>query len=139
MRHPRLSSAHVLAAALMITGALAPVPVMAQAQPPAQTPAQPPEPALGPYKPVPITLPPGVNDPSFETFRKQLGDIAGKKDRAALGRLVAANFFWVPEDKDIADKQKSGIDNLAKALSLDGTDAFGWEALAAYAAETTVM
>ena len=54
-------------------------------------------------------------------------------------RLVAANFFWVPEDKDIADKQKSGIDNLAKALSLDGTDGFGWEALAAYAAETTVM
>ena len=52
---------------------------------------------------------------------------------------MAANFFWVPEEKDIADKQKSGIDNLAKALSLDGTDGFGWEALAAYAAETTVM
>src|SRR5215475_14187017 len=124
MRYPRLSSTHLVAAALAIAGVLAPMSVFAQAQPPAQAPAQQPAPVLGPYKPVRITLPPGVNDPSFEAFRKQLGDIAGKKDRAALGRLVAANFFWVPEDKDIADKQKSGIDNLAKALSLDGTDGF---------------
>src|SRR5262249_19744201 len=139
MRHPRLSSPHLVAAALAIAGVLASMPVFAQAQPPAQAPAQQPAPMLGPYKPVRITLPPGVNDPSFDTFRKQLTEIANNKDRAALARLVAANFFWVPEDKDIADKQKSGIDNLAKALSLDGTDAFGWEALAAYAAETTVM
>ena len=139
MRHPRLSSTHLVAAALAIAGVLGPSSVFAQAQPPAQAPAQQPAPVLGPYKPVSITLPAGVNDPSFDTFRKQLAEIASKKDRAALARLVAANFFWVPEDKDIADKQKSGIDNLAKALSLDGTDAFGWEALAAYAAETTVM
>ena len=139
MRHPRLSSTHLVAAALAIAGVLAPMSVFAQAQPPAQAPAQQPAPVLGPYKPVRITPPPGVNDPTFDTFRKQLTEIANNKDRAALARLVAANFFWVPEDKDIADKQKSGIDNLAKALSLDGTDAFGWEALAAYAAETTVM
>src|SRR5499433_4025842 len=120
MRRPRPLSTHIVAAALAIAGALVPMPVMAQAQPPAQAPAQAPAPVLGPYKPVPITLPAGVNDPSFDTFRKQLADIAGKKDRAALARLVAANFFWVPEEKDIADKQKSGIDNLAKALSLDG-------------------
>ena len=139
MRHPRLSSTHFVAAAVVIAGVLAPMAVFGQAQPLAQAPAQAPAPVLGPYKPVPITLPSGVNDASFDTFRKQLGEIANKKDRAALARLVAANFFWVPEDKDIADKQKSGIDNLAKALSLDGTDGFGWEALAAYAAETTVM
>jgi len=142
MRHSRLSSTFLVAAALVIAGALAPVPgmaqLMAQVQP-AQPPTQPPETPLGPYKPVPITLPPGVNDPSFETFRQQLADIAKNKDRAALARLVAANFFWVPEDKDIADKQKSAIDNLSKALSLDGPDGFGWEALAAYAAETTAM
>ena len=46
-------------------GALAPVPgmaqLMAQVQP-AQPPTQPPEPPLGPYKAVPITLPPGVNE-----------------------------------------------------------------------------
>src|SRR6516165_5861798 len=139
MRHPRLSSTHFVAAALVIAGVLASLAVFGQAQPTAQAPAQAPAPVLGPYKPVPITLPSGVNDPSFDTFRKQLGEIASKKDRAALARLVAASFFWVPEEKDIADKQKSGIDNLAKALSLDGTDGFGWEALAAYAAETTVM
>ena len=141
MRHPRLSSIHLVVAALVIAGVFAPTSSFAQAQPPAQTPAPAPAPAppLGPYKPVAITLPPSVNDPSFDAFRKQLGEIANSKDRAALARLVAANFFWVPEEKDIADKQRSGIDNLAKALSLDGTDGFGWEALAAYAAESTVM
>jgi hypothetical protein len=56
-----------------------------------------------------------------------------------LAALVAASFFWIPEDADLADKTKSAIDNLAKALSLDGADAFGWEALATYAAEATVM
>src|SRR5262249_37190114 len=126
MRHPRLSSTHFVAAALVIAGVPPPLPALRQAPPPAQTaaqaPAQAPAPVLGPYKPVPITLPSGVNDPSFDTFRKQLADIAGKKDRAALARLVAANFFWVPEEKDIADKQKSGIDNLAKGLSLYRTD-----------------
>src|SRR5262249_2996662 len=78
---------------------------------PHKPPAQSPAPVLGPYKPVPITLPPAVNDPSFATFRNQLADIAKNKDRAALARIVAANFFWIPEDKDIADKQKSPIDN----------------------------
>jgi hypothetical protein len=80
-----------------------------------------------------------LNDASFESFRQQLAQIAQKKDRAALARVVAANFFWVPEDSDMADKSKPGIDNLAKALSLDGSDAPGWEALAAYAAEASVM
>jgi hypothetical protein len=139
MRHPRLSSTHLVAAALVIAGVFAPMSVLAQAQPPAQAPAQAPEPPLGPYKPVAITLPPAVNDPSFEAFRKQLAEIASKKDRAALARLVAANFFWVPEDKDIADKSKSPIDNLAIALSLDAADGFGWETLADYAAEATTM
>jgi hypothetical protein len=134
MRHSRLLSTNFIAAVFVIA-ALAPISVMAQAQPPAQAPA----PAPGPYKPVAITLPPALNDPSFGAFRQQLAEIAKKKDRAALARLVATNFFWVPDEKDIADKRKSPIDNLAKAISLDGTDAFGWEALTAYAAETTVM
>src|SRR5262245_7078662 len=141
MRHPRLSFTHLVAAALVIAGVFAPASIFAQAQPPAQAPAPAPAPAppLGPYKPVAITLPPSVNDPSFEIFRKQLSDIAKNKDRAALARVVAANFFWVPEDKDIADKQKPAIDNLSKALSLDGPDGFGWDVLADFAAETTTM
>src|SRR5262249_136722 len=68
-----------------------PCSVFAQGRPPAQGPAQQPAPVLGPYKPVRITLPPGVNDPTFDTFRKQLTEIANNKDRAALARLVAAN------------------------------------------------
>jgi hypothetical protein len=62
MRHSRLSSTFLIAAGFVIAGALAPVPVMAQVTAqvqPAQPPTQPPEPPLGPYKPVPITLPPG--------------------------------------------------------------------------------
>ena len=147
----RLCSTLVVTTALVVTTVLAvasaSAPVMAQSQPQAQpkappqaAPAQPaPAPPPGPYKPVTITLPPAPSDPSFDAFRKQLGDIAQKKDRAALARLVAASFFWVPEDSDLADKKKSPIDNLAKALALVGANAVGWDALAAYAAETTAM
>src|SRR5262245_55760931 len=54
LRHPRLSSTHVAAAALVIAGIFATTPVFAQAQPPAQAPAPAPTPPLGPYKPVEI-------------------------------------------------------------------------------------
>jgi hypothetical protein len=37
-----------------------------------------------PYKPVAVSLPQPYNDPSFEAFRKELGEIASHKDRAAL-------------------------------------------------------
>ncbi len=107
------------------------------AQPPAQAPAA--APAPGPYKPLAITLPQPLSDPSFEAFRKQLAEIAKKKDRAALTQMLAPNFFWVPEDTDMADTAKPAIDNLAKALSLDGKDASGWETLASFAAEATAM
>jgi hypothetical protein len=137
MRDLRLSSPVLAAAALLIAGALALVAVIAQAE--TRAPAQPPSATPGPYKPVPITLPPAVNDPSFDSFRRQLAEIAQKKDRTALARVVAANFFWIPEDTDMADKSKSGIDNLAKALGLDGSNGSGWEAIAAYAAETSAM
>jgi hypothetical protein len=153
MRHPRLTSIMIVATAFAVVGVLAPVSVPAQ-QPPAQpnAPAQPPAPAqsqapappqapapvkAGPYNVVAIKLPAPVSDASFETFRKQLADIAKKKDRAALAQLLAANFFWIPEDADVADKTKPAIDNLAKAIGLDGKDAFGWEVVAEYAGETT--
>ena len=72
---------------------------------------------------------------SFDAFRQQLAEITQKKDRAALTRMVASSFFWVPDDADIADKNLTPIDNLTKALGLD--DAIGWELLAAYAGEPT--
>src|SRR5437763_12686467 len=69
-----------------------------------------------PYKLVPITLTSFLNDPSFDAFRQELAQIAQKKDRAGLARMVAASFFWIPEDSDIADKNLSPVDNLVKAL-----------------------
>ncbi len=91
-----------------------------------------------PYKPVAIELPQPVKDPSFAVFRKQLADIAKRKDRAALAKHVAANFYWMTDDgKDIALKGRPGIDNFARALYLDNPDTEGWEILAAFAAEAT--
>ncbi len=135
MRHSRLPSIYIIAATFVIAGVLAPVSVLAQGQPPGQAAPVPP----GPYKPVAIKMPIALNDPTFDAFRKELAQVADKKDRAALAKLVAPHFFWIPEEKDLADKSKPAIDNIAKALSLNGADAFGWEALAAYAADATTM
>ena len=90
------------------------------------------------YKAIAIQLPQPVKDPSFATFRQQLADIAKRKDRAALAKHVAGNFFWLTDDgKDIAQKGRSGIDNLARALYLDNPDTEGWDMLAAFAADAT--
>ena len=90
------------------------------------------------YKPVAIKLPQPVQDPSFAAFRKQLADIAKRKDRAALAKHVAGNFFWLTDDgKDIAQQERSGIDNLARALYLDNPDSEGWDILATFAADAT--
>ena len=107
------------------------------AQSPQQQPQQQPAAAAKPYKPVTISAPAAVTDPSFEAFRKQLGAIAEKKDRKALAGLVAQNFFWMGEKGDKADKKKSGLDNLAKAIQLDGKEAPGWEMLGAASADPT--
>jgi len=97
----------------------------------------PPAPAVKAYKPVAVSAPAQVSDPNFAAFRKSMADAAGHKDRAALAKLVAAkDFFWM-QDKDLADKQKSGIDNLAKAIDLDNKDGSGWEIVAAFAADPT--
>jgi hypothetical protein len=108
--------------------------------PPQHRPGQPPQQAASapkPYKPVAVSAPSPVSDPSFEPFRKQLAAIAEKKDRKALAALVASNFFWMAEGKDKAVKGRPGIENLAKALSLDDADGGGWDALEGYAADTT--
>jgi hypothetical protein len=119
-----------------------PPPPRGQAQPPRQQPEQQqaqPQPAPPkPYAPVPVTLAPPYSDPSFDAFRKQLADIASRKDRAALARLVARNFFWIGEQGDRANKRKSPIDNLAAAIDLDAKDGSGWETLAEAATETTL-
>jgi hypothetical protein len=111
-----------------------PVPPPAGQSQQAQQPAAPPK----PYKPIIVTLAQPSNDPSFVAFRKQLGEIASKKDRAALARLTVNNFFWMGEKGDKADKKKSGIDNLAAAIELDDKDGSGWETLTAAAHEASL-
>lgn len=143
MRSSHLTST-ALAAIAVVVGALAPLP--AQSQQPKGAPAQ--QAQSGPqdqqslappkaYKPVAIKLPQALQDATFVAFRKQLEGIAQKKDRAALARIVSQQFFWVPEDKDVAQKGKSGIDNLSAAIGLDGADAQGWELLLDLATEPT--
>ena len=77
-----------------------------------------------------ITLPQPMTDPSFEAMRKQLGEAAQRKDRAAMARLVVAQgFFWQRENRNAADKRKSGFDNLAAALGLNNKEGAGWDIL----------
>ena len=107
-------------------------------QPPAKQPAPPPAAAAKPYTPVTIKLPAPLNDPSFEAFRKRMGEAADKKDRAALAKMVVPKgFFWDGEKGDQADKKKSGIDNLSAAIGLAGKEPVGWDMLQAYAEDPT--
>jgi hypothetical protein len=124
--------------AAALTIALTAAPVLAQqAQLPPLKP--PPPPPIRPYQAVAVTAPTPFNDASFVAFRKQLADIAAHKDRAALANLVVTqNFFWV-QDKDLADKGRSGIDNLAKATALDAKDGSGWDTVAGAAGEPSAM
>jgi len=91
-----------------------------------------------PYKAVTVTMPQPYGDPSFEAFRKQIADVASRKDRAGLAKLLANTFFWMGEKGDKANKRKSAIDNLAAAIDLDGKDGAGWEILTEAANETTL-
>jgi len=122
-----------------------------QGQPQAQPPAQPQQqgqqrPPQGqqqqaaapkPYKAVTITPPKPYSDPSFEAFRKQLNAAAEKKDRKALADMVSKSFFWMGEKGDKADKKKPGIDNFAKAVSLDAKDGSGWDMVIGFASDPT--
>jgi hypothetical protein len=102
----------------------------------AQAPRQPALPKA--YKPIPVTVAKPYDDPGFVAFRKQLAEIASKKDRAALAKITASDFFWIGEKGDKADSKKSALDNLAAAIELDDSDGAGWEALKAAAAEATL-
>src|SRR5215216_3532633 len=74
----------------------------------------------------------------FEGLRKELADIAKRKDRGALAQRVAAkDFFWERDFSGSFDPRRPSIDNLAAALTLEADDGSGWDALAAFAAETS--
>jgi len=136
MRHPLIAATLILAAISLVfaseTG-------FAQGQSQQGLPnfKPPPMAPIKPYQTVAVTLPKDFTDPSFVAFRKQMGEIAEHKDKAALGKLVVAQgFFWM-QDKDMADKRKSGVANLAKAINLDAKDGSGWAILGAYANDAT--
>jgi hypothetical protein len=111
----------------------------AQPQQQQQGQQQPQAAAPKPYKAVAITPPAPMNDPSFEAFRKQMNAAAEKKDRKALANMVSKSFFWMGEKGDKADKKKPGIENLAKAISLDAKDGSGWDMIIGFASDTTAM
>jgi hypothetical protein len=91
-----------------------------------------------PYKAVTVTPPQPASDPAFDALRKQVGDAAQKKDRSALAPLVIAQgFFWQRDGRDRADKRKSGLDNLATALSLNSKGGAGWDILFSYTDDPT--
>jgi hypothetical protein len=147
MSRLRMLTAFVFALAFATGSACAPVQSRPGLAPPSlATPSglsgrgeQPPIAPLKPYKPVAVTLPQPYKDPSFEAFRKELGEIARNKDRAALaGKVVSKGFFWMGEKGDKANKRKSGIDNLAAAIGLDTPDGEGWETLTLAANEATL-
>jgi hypothetical protein len=129
----------------LVTGAIMPSAAQSQptqrpASPQRSQPLPPPLPqgvAPKPYKAVTVSAPAPVSDPSFAAFRKQLADIVQKKDRKALAALVANNFFWMGEKGDKAVKGRPGIENLAKAISLDARDGSGWDVLDGFAADPT--
>lgn len=130
MRHAITRYAFPLAIALLIA---APFGAQAQQKQPPQKGPPPPAPAK-PYSPIAVKLPGPIADPSFEAFRKQLGEVAAKKDRAGLAKLVVAQgFFWDGEKGDQADKKKSGLENLILAIVLGGKQPIGWDMLQGYA------
>ena len=111
-------------------------------QSPVQAPAaQAPAPApIKPYTAVAVTMPTPLADPSYEAFRKQLADVAKRKDRAGLAKLVVSQgFFWESENGDKADKKKPAVANLEQAIGgFAGPDAQGWDVLAQAADDPTL-
>lgn len=135
-----ISRPSLRAIAIVAVLASAITPVAAQQPAPQSQPQQAPQ--IAPpkaYKQVAVKAPLASNDASFAAFRKQLADVAQKKDRAALQKLVVAKgFFWEGEGGDHGDAKKSSFDNFAQAVSLDDKDGSGWEILAAAAQEPTL-
>lgn len=104
------------------------VPAGAQ-QPPPQAPPK-------AYKPVAVSAAAPMNDAGLDALRKQIADVAGKKNKAALASLVVARgFFWDRADGKKADPKKSAADTLGEAVGLP--DDAGWENLRAYASDPT--
>lgn len=119
---------------LMLCGLAAASIASAQQAPPKPRPLAP----VKPYKPVTVTLPTPINDPSFDEFRRRLADVVANKDVTGLKSIVVEKgFFWKTEKGEKADNNKSGFDNLAAAVQLNAPDGSGWDHLGSYAFDPT--
>jgi hypothetical protein len=132
----RSIAATVTLAAVIVAAFAASSGFAQQSQTPLPALKPPPMAPIKPYPAVAVTPPAPFTDPGFVSLRKQLADAAAHKDRAALAKLVWPQVFWI-QDKDLADKKKSGVENLARAIDLDGKDGSGWDILAGFANEPT--
>lgn len=89
------------------------------------------------YEPVAVAFPKRSNDPALTVFRSILADIARKKDRKALEKYVARDFFWERDFGGGYEKKKGAFRNFAAALELDAENATGWRNLTAFADQLT--
>jgi hypothetical protein len=111
----------------LLLALLTALPALAQAPPPK------------PYVPVSITPPPASDDASFIAFRAVLAAKAKTRIYAELAPLVLTQgFFWDRDFGQAFDPRKPAVDNLAAAIALEQGNGAGWDALAAFAAETAV-
>jgi hypothetical protein len=138
MRRPTLFLLAGVVALVAATPTLAQAPAPRAPAPvkPAPAPPAPPVPPAKAYEAVAVTVPTVPRDASFDAFRKELADIAKRKDRTALGQRAAArDFFWERDFSGGYDPKRPSLDNLAAALTLEADDGTGWDALAGFAAE----
>lgn len=100
--------------------------------------AQKPVAPAAPYKAVAVAPPGEMTDAALIELRGQIGDAAKRRDASALARLVVASgFFWQRDQRDAANKRKSGFDNLSAALGLSNKNSAGWDILTGYAEDPT--
>jgi hypothetical protein len=115
-----------LTAALLLTAFAFSLPASAQGERP------------DPYKAIPVKIALAPPDAKLDALRKDLAEIAKRKDRTALAKHVAGkDFFWERDFGGAFDAKKSALDNLLAALNLDGTEGGNWDTLAGFATEST--
>lgn len=123
-----LPRSSIIVSAALGLALVAAVPAVAQQPPPLAPPKA--------YKPVAVTAAAPMSDAGLDALRKQLTDVASKKNKAGLaGLVVAKGFFWDRADGKKADAKKSSADNLNAAVGLP--DEAGWDTLGAYAGDPT--
>jgi hypothetical protein len=92
--------------------------------------------AASTYQAVAAKVPAAHADPGFASFRSELAAVARSRMFATLARhVVPRGFFWERDFANGFDPKRSGAENLAAAISLEGGSGSGWQTLAAFAAD----